>query len=72
MIGERGQPRVMRSGAIQRPAGVGQQAADIVAGAGAGVRVSDQFTVFGSSGALVVAALTAVLPLALRAQKSAS
>lgn len=30
-----------------------------------GVRVSDQFTVFGSSGALVVTALTAVLPVAL-------
>ncbi|WP_432833127.1 hypothetical protein [Dactylosporangium sp. CA-092794] len=30
-----------------------------------GVRVDEQFTVFGSSGALVVTALTAVLPLAV-------
>ncbi|MET0789565.1 MAG: hypothetical protein ABWY33_10010 [Cellulomonas sp.] len=31
-----------------------------------GIQVDDQFTVFGSSGALVVAALTAVLPVALK------
>ena len=31
----------------------------------AGIRVDEQFTVFGSSGAIVAAALTAVLPLAL-------
>jgi len=38
-----------------------------------GVQVADQFTVFGSSGALVVAALTAVLPVALsRTTRSAS
>jgi hypothetical protein len=34
----------------------------------AGVRVDDQFTVFGSSGAIAVTALTAVLPLALSRQ----
>ncbi len=37
-----------------------------------GVRVEDQFTVFGSSGALVVTALTAVLPLALASRAAAS
>ena len=39
-----------------------------------GIRVEDQFTVFGSSGALVATALTGVLPLVLRrrAARSAS
>jgi hypothetical protein len=38
-----------------------------------GVQVGDQFTVFGSSGAIVVVVLTAVLPLAVkRAEASAS
>ena len=36
-----------------------------------GVRVEDQFTVFGSSGALVVTALTALLPLVLASRSSA-
>ncbi len=31
-----------------------------------GVEVDEQFTVFGSSGAITVTALTVVLPLALR------
>jgi hypothetical protein len=31
----------------------------------AGVRVEDQFTVFGSSGAVVVTTLTALLPFSL-------
>ena len=34
--------------------------------AAVGVRIEDGWTVFGSTGALVVTALTAVLPLALR------
>jgi hypothetical protein len=37
-----------------------------------GIQVDEQFTVFGSSGALVVTALTAVLPLALAAKRSRS
>jgi len=37
--------------------------------ASAGVRVDEQFTVFGSSGAIVVTAVTAVLPLALSHQE---
>ena len=38
----------------------------------AGIGVEEQFTVFGASGALVVAALTAVLPLVLRTRLSPS
>jgi len=37
-----------------------------------GIQVDQQFTVFGSSGALVVTALTAVLPLTLATAKSRS
>ena len=35
-----------------------------------GVQVEQQFTVFGSSGAVVVALLTSVLPLVLRRDRS--
>jgi hypothetical protein len=38
----------------------------------AGIDVDQQFTIFGSSGALVVALLTAVLPLALNSRRTAS
>ena len=37
-----------------------------------GIQVDQQFTVFGSSGAVVVTALTAVLPLTLATAKSRS
>jgi hypothetical protein len=38
----------------------------------AGIDVDQQFTVFGSSGALVAALLTCVLPLALKSRRTAS
>jgi hypothetical protein len=37
-----------------------------------GIQVDEQFTVFGASGALVVTALTAVLPLALATKRGRS
>jgi hypothetical protein len=38
--------------------------------ASAGIQVEEQFTVFGSSGAIVVTALTAVLPVVINSRKS--
>jgi Na+/alanine symporter len=44
-------------------------AASIGTGNIAGIAVDDQFTVFGSSGAVVVTALTVVLPVLLNARE---